>query len=290
MKMKITLMYFLLLSIMIMGWLTPAMAQGKNKKRKTRNSQGQVDSLQAFREFINLGNEYKQLPLQLEMEIVNYESGTGMETDSLVTRASFYLQDRASYVRIGRQEQLANDSLLLQISDEAQRILVSRHTQTVASHLQKMMGSQLPDSGIQRLSNIYAAVVDRGTAGVDTLKLVSRIKIPEKGDAMEEMIMLYDNLQKRPLQVTTHRRDLLELEKETYDQWKADPVKSVSLVEREGKGAYVMRTSTVEYRFKHISHTPDFQLPVSVNDRIVLVDGGWMPVRGYEEYRITDRK
>lgn len=290
MKMKIALTCFLIVSILGMGWLTPAMAQEKNKKKKGKNRAEQVDSLLALRAFINLSNQYKQLPLQMEMEIVNYESGGGVLIDSTSTHASFYLQGRASYVRIGRQEQLANDSLLLQISDEAQRILVSRHTQTVAGQLQKMMGSQLPDSGIQRLSNIYEAVVGRGAAGVDTLKLVSRIKIPEKGYAMEEMIMLYDNLQKRPLLVTAYRRDLQELEKETYDQWKADPVKAASLIEREGKGVYVMRISAVEYRFKHIAHDPDFQLPASINDRIVSVDGAWTPARGYEEYRITHRK
>jgi|GEM_PF-2891155 len=286
---KSVLLRLVLLLMLIQVIEGSVMAQGRKRKKEKKTIEN-TDTLQAYRQFVSMGNQYKQLPLQMEMEIVRYETVAGINTDTMRARASFYLQEKASYLRIEDQEQLANDTILLQINKQAQRMILSRHSQTVAGQLQKLIGWQLRDSSLQQLAKGYRGIVISGTDNIDTVRLWNRINLAGMNKPLDEVEMLYDTRQQRPVEVITYLSQLLPLEKELYEKWKDDPSKSAALVMKGDKETFVLRIQTTYYRFDRIDHDPAFVLPVLISDRIVPAsDGTWVPANGYEDYRITRR-
>src|SRR5437016_3249819 len=80
------------------------------------------DSLDAVRTFVQVCNTYKQLPLQMTLGIHNTTNLVTGAEDTVQARATFYLQQHGSYIRFGELEQVANDSLMLLVSDNLKQM------------------------------------------------------------------------------------------------------------------------------------------------------------------------
>ena len=88
------------------------------------------DSLAPLREFLNVSNSYKQMPLYLEVELKNSTNFITSERDTMAAIGKFYLQQNISYMQFGEMEQLVTDSIAILVSDEMQRIIVNLNSYT----------------------------------------------------------------------------------------------------------------------------------------------------------------
>src|SRR5690349_22972487 len=84
------------LMIAMMGMCVTIQAQ----KKRARNSNN-TDTLASLREFVNVCNVYKQLPLYLDMEIVNSTNFITGEEDTTRSTVLFYMKPGISYVKFG---------------------------------------------------------------------------------------------------------------------------------------------------------------------------------------------
>ncbi|NCT74303.1 MAG: hypothetical protein GXC78_07235 [Chitinophagaceae bacterium] len=280
----------IILGCIIAGSCIPCFAQKKSEKKKAKAAQEISDTVSFFRQFIMASNRYKQLPLQLEMQIDRYTEVPGIPVDTSSLRAVFYLSDNESYSKIGDQEQLSSDSFLLQVSHEAQRMFLHRKSLMITEMLNNATGFQLRDSSLRFLMNNYQISVRTGGDNIDTFALISKGKAFGNQVPLEDIILLYDKVMERPVSVTLRSRNLIPASPDEYSNLPKDSLTPLSFVKVNEREAYLIQTQTSIYRFTNFSHNNLNKMPVRIYDRISRnTEGEWEAVKEYENYRLVQR-
>src|ERR1700728_1987196 len=69
------------------------------------------DTLNAMRQFVQVSNAYKHVPMYAGVELRNSSNFPGSTADTATIEAEFYLTTNEVYMKFGEMEQIINDSL-----------------------------------------------------------------------------------------------------------------------------------------------------------------------------------
>src|SRR5688572_1349956 len=108
--------------LFLFSTVMPVMAMAQKKK----------ESSALIREFMQISNSYKQVPLYLEIEMKNTSNFITSEQDTLYAAGKIYLQPGSSYMQFGEIEQWVTDSLAVLVSNKLQRIIINTDTRPLA--------------------------------------------------------------------------------------------------------------------------------------------------------------
>lgn len=257
--------------------------QAQKKKRADKG----IDTLITMREFMLVCNAYKELPLKLELELVNTTSFITSPEDTMQTRAEFYLQKKASYIHFGNVEQLVNDSMALMVSNTLQQMILYPDAQPVLLQIKAMTGMQMKDSSIAELSKKYQAQTESKGNDTAIITLVSRLPLYGTSIPKEMLELTYDSKTKTPFQVRTTRRTMIPLQPADYDALKGNPDFADQLISLEEKGNYLIKEQVSSFIYSKISHEPGINIPVTIADRITKnAAGEYIPAKGFAAYRL----
>ncbi|HEX7905252.1 MAG TPA: hypothetical protein VF487_15375 [Chitinophagaceae bacterium] len=257
--------------------------QAQKKKRADKG----VDTLITLREFMLVCNAYKELPLKLELELVNTTSFITSPEDTMQTRAEFYLQKKASYIHFGNVEQLVNDSMALMVSNTLRQMILYPDAQRVLLQIKAMTGMQMKDSSIAELSKKYQAQTESKGNDTTSITLVSRLPLYGTSIPKEMLELTYDSKTKTPFQVRTIRRTMIPLQPADYDALKGNTEFADKLISLEEKGNYLIKEQVSSFIYSKISHEPGINIPVTIADRITKnAAGEYIPAKGFAAYRL----
>lgn len=269
----------LVLILMVFG--LPVQAQKKNRTNKP------VDTLATLREFMLVCNAYKELPLKLELKLINTSNFISSPEDTMQTEAEFYLQKTRSYARFGDVEQFANDSVALVVSNKLQRMILYPDAQAMVLQIKAMTGLQMKDSSIAELAKKYKAQTELKGNDTAYISLVNRQLLSGTSIPREMLEVKYHPVTKEPFEIKATKNTLIPLQSEDYNTLKAVPELADKLINSEEKGSFLVKEQVSTFVYSRISHDPSIQLPVFISGRVVREEGGeYVPAKGYENYRL----
>lgn len=258
--------------------------QAQHKRSKSKKS---ADTLSVYRQFIQLSNTYQQLPLYLQIELINATNFITGEQDTARMQAVFYMKPGISYTRFGESEQLVNDSMAVIVSDKLQRMIVYSNAQPVLKQVQAITGMPGRDSSVIQLASKFAA---QATAEkqLGSILLTGRSILYGTSLPKESVELQYDVATKQPVQVITTKRSLLPLTEEDYKTLSANEAYKEKLLIISDQQHCLIKEQTGQFVFKKIDHSAGITLPATIADRIVQNEHGeYKPVKAYEAYAIT---
>jgi hypothetical protein len=252
----------------------------------------QLDTLAGLKLFINVCNAYKQLPVQLDVDITNATNYVLSEKDTAHLQARFCFQKEGSYIRYGELEQVANDSLLLFVSNKVKRMIVYKNRRSTAGQLQAYLGLQQNDSSILRMAGRYKATQwaggnDGTVKDTAMVEITGRANVPHTLLAKESVQVEYDPRTLEPYGVIQLRRRLIPIDKKEYDRLSALQEANPRLLVQDNANYFLVCESTTRFQYKHITHQ-DMAIPVTVNDRVTADSAGnYTPVNRYSEFFVS---
>jgi len=249
----------------------------------------QPDTLQGVRVFVKVCNAYKQLPLQLEVSLrssTNYITGA---EDTAAARVQCYLQREGSYISFGELEQVADDSLLVLVSNKRKQILVFPNNRSVSARLQQYLGFQLKDSSLQRLVDKYtASLLPDDGGGKAGITVNSRSLLPHTALPRETIHVQYDENSGLPALVEQLSRSLVPVDTAAYQVLAQKPEWKGRLITGPNNSAFIVKEQLTRFVYNSISHTVGISLPVRTRDRVRGDEPGrYAPVKAYEGYQLT---
>jgi len=254
--------------------------------QKKRRSDKGVDTLAIAKEFMQVCNLYKELPLQLNLELRNTTNFITGEGETASYQAEFYLQKGASYVRFGEVEQLVDDSVALLVSNKMQKMIFFSNAQPVLLQIKAMTNLQLKDSSVVELSKRYNALKRSKENDITIIELINRESLKGTVLPKETIELQYNTKTKTPIRVLTTKRTLIALEQSEYENLKSQPGVADKLVFIESKGYYLMKEQNAAFVYRSVSHEK-IKIPVAISERIVKGHKNkYTPAKGYETYQV----
>lgn len=271
------------LMIAMMGMCVVLQAQKKHAKNNNA-----TDTIAALREFVHICNVYKQLPLYLDMDIVNSTNFITGEEDTTRSTVLFYIKPGTSYVKFGETEQLVNDSMALLVSNQLQRMILYSNAQLVLQRMKALTGLIQQDSSLQGMASSFTAQMTTTEQQVATITLTGRILLYGTSLPKELVELNYDKETKEPVKVTTLKRALLPLKEDDYKALSEKGEMAGKLVTIADKGHFLVKEQSVSFIYKKIGHDAAMAMPATIADRLVKDDQGqFVPVKTYEGYAVT---
>jgi hypothetical protein len=250
----------------------------------------QPDTLGNLKKFLQVCNAYKQLPLQMTLSIHNTTNLVTGAEDTIQAKATFYLQQQGTYIRFGELEQVANDSLLLLVSDNLKQMMLYNHQLSVAGQLQQYLGFQWQDASLLQIAARFQATVLPLQNDTACIELTSRQPLPHTTLPRETVRVIYDPVSGNPFRVEQLKRTLVPLDEEVYNNFAADVAWQGQLLKLTEKEAlfFAIRQQASSYTYENISHEPGNKLPVTISDRIAAGSTGeYIPAKAYANYLLT---
>lgn len=246
----------------------------------------QGDSLAVIKEFLQICQIYKTVPLQLDLEFRNTASFVSSEQDTANYSAKFFLTNEASYVQFGEVEQLVTGSAALIVSNKMKRMTIYSNPQPFAAQMQQLVNLQMTDSSALGLSRKFKAFPRQINNDTVNIELHSRNVMYGTLLSRETIILSFSAKRKEPYSVVTVKRTLIPLSKEDHDNLSKDAAaRDKLLTVREGEYFLVKEQQSL-FMFNSIKHE-ELKVPVTVSDRVVKNSKGeYEPARGYEGYQL----
>jgi hypothetical protein len=250
----------------------------------------QADTLASMRQFLRVCNDYKRLPVQLEVEIRGSSNLVLAATDTARMTARFILCNKGSYISMDGLEQLANDSLMLVVNPATKRMQLYPNRQSVAVRMQQLRGRQLRDSSVAQLAAKY--IISSQKQGRDTalIRLGSRTCLPHTTFPLQELQVDYDPVTQRPFAVSQLERSLVSVSDSLFRAAAARPEWTGKTVSVHDSNFYLVREQTQVFYFQRIDHQAATDPPVRISDRITAdLTGGYRPVKDFAAFRLTQQ-
>ena len=248
----------------------------------------QADTLSIMRDFVNISNGYKRVPMFLDLVMKNSTNFIAAPEDTMSAKGQFYLTHTNSYVHFGDFEQVVNDSVAVLVSHKLQQIIVYTDAAPVVKRMKSMMGIQLPDSAVRDFAGRYLSSTKKIPGESSVIELRSRDVLPGTAIPGEAIELRYDEKKKTPQQVITCRRDMIPLDSMQYLQLKKEGgvALEASLLKLED-GYFLVKEQVTTYMYKQLDLLSAVKVPVLVSDRVTYTNNtGYVPVKKYESYRL----
>lgn len=248
----------------------------------------QADSLAGLKLFLKVCNSYKQLPVQVDVDILHSANLIMDAEDSAHMQARFTLRKEGSYIGMGEMEQIANDSMILLVSNKMKRMLVYTHQHSVAEQMQLSLGWQLKDSSLQRIAGRYAVGRTGGSKDTAEISLTARTRVRLTSLPAEVVRVRYDPVSLQPYEIRQVRRTIRRLTEADYRSLSKEPSVREDMFVHSDSSYYFIREQISVFRYDRISHIPETRLPVIMEDRIIKDgSGNYQPVSKYEAYSVS---
>jgi hypothetical protein len=272
--------------VLILGCLFTAGTMQAQRKR-TSNVTGN-DTLKLLREFVQVSNQYQQLPLYLELNLSNSTNFITSEADTSIVKAVFYITKNVSYTRFGEAEQLTNDSMALLVNDKMQRMIVYSNAKPIMGALRSITGGQVQDSSLLQLSKKFTAQYVTTQQNAQVIRLESRDMLYSTAFPKESIELQYDPATKEPLRVITIKRTLFPVTEDAYKELQTRENMAGKLLTIDANRFYVVKEQQGGFEYKRIAHDANMQFPAMIADRITRnEEGEFAPLKPYEHYAIT---
>lgn len=248
----------------------------------------QQDSLAVLQLFMKICNDYKQLPVQVDIDISHSTNYFVDVEDTSHVHGRFTLRREGSYIGLGEMEQIANDSIILLVSSRLKKMLLYSNHHSVSQQLQASMGWQLKDSSLKRLAAKYASWLKATPGDTAEIVITSRWFVRLTTLPGETIRVRYNPVNFQPYEIRQVKRSLRPVTEDGYRLLLQQPqVEKNSLVHSDSSH-YVVREQVSVYRYDRITHVQDYRLPVTIDDRITKDgDGNYKPAGKYESYSLT---
>ena len=240
------------------------------------------DSLLLFKEFMQVCNGYKQIPLHLSLQYSRSSNVILTQEDTVTMQADFYLLQNSSYIRFGELEQLIGDSLVLTIMNKEKQMVLSEKDERLIAQMKAMTGPLLQDTSLQKMAVKYAISKRSLSDGKMTIEITERLKMLETTLPVVSMELIYNKGDKTPEKVVTVKRSLIP--RSRMGNTLTAGIRTVTI---PGKGEFVIKEDRITYYYKKISHNTDIKLPVAIADRVVYnEEGNVVPAKAFESYTL----
>jgi hypothetical protein len=256
----------------------------------TSRLRAQPDTLAPMRQFLHVCNGYKQLPVQLEVDIRSSSNLVLSASDTARITGRFALCQNGSYIVMDSLEQLANDSLMLIVNPKTKRMQLYPNRQTVTARLQQYLGRQLQDSSVTQLAAKYHATTGQLRKDTAVVQMNSRLCLPHTTLPLQELDVSYDPATQRPYAVSQLDRSLLPVSDSVYRSAEDKPQWAGRTLAVHDSTFFLIREKTRVFYFRTIDHRPETDPPVRVADRITAdLTGVYRPVKDFAAFRLTQQ-
>ena len=248
----------------------------------------QADSVAIMRRFLQVCNDYKQLPIQLDLDVRNSSNIVLSGNDTGDQKIGFYLSREGSYIAMGGVEQLANDSLLLLVNKATKRMILMANHQSIAARLKETMGMQMQDSSVDLLAARYTATEPPPVKDTAAIELKSRALLYHTQLPREEITIRYHAATKQPAEVITTKRSLLSVSDSVYREVSGRAEWAGKTVSVHDSSFYLLKEQVVVFRYRKITHEQTDGLPVRISDRLIAEGrGNYRPVGSYADFVLS---
>ena len=259
-------------------------------QRRSKHSQ---DTLTVYREFAQLGQWYMKLPLEIDLHFIRstFPASISGATDSSETDVSLYYGKNEFYLKAEGLEQIANDSLVVMVNNEAKMIRLYPNNGQLLDNLKRSVSMLMLDSSLQKLAGKYSATTESTEKNVRRITLQSREKFSGTELFKETISITYKADSYEPLYVEQSRRILLPVDSTIYQtDLKGNAAYAGRLISAKGNTGdlyFVVRDQNTVCRFVKINH--DLQSPLlREQDRVSReADGNYQGAKGFEDYVVS---
>lgn len=257
-----------------------------------------ADTLSVLKLFMQVCNSYKQFPLHVNLSVQNStDISTNPEADTAAYNMEFFIQDKGAYIKMGNNEEVINDSLILIISQKPKHMALYANTKhSMAEQMTMFTGGLTQDSSLQKFAARYRQ--DENNSGVTppglaVIKIRSRETVLGSMLAKETIEATYKRDSKLPVKVVQLHRKLIPVDSATYVKLLSGNLYAGKLVHPAGHYWFIIKQSVSTYIFNQIDYDVTTQLPLQVDRCIVKKQtpaGGehYQPANGYEMFRLTE--
>lgn len=245
------------------------------------------DTLSAMRTFLRLCHVYKQLPLQMEVDLRNSTNLVTAQEDTMSCRVKFVLSQDGSYIGFGELEQIVDDSVMLLISNKLKRMMVYPNHRSVSDQLKKYLGIQFKDSSLLQIAAKYTASLsmEKDTAWVEirSRRMVYHTSLPG-----ESIRVRYNPADSIPIGIVQLKRSLMPISQSTYEGMSGRADYEGKLIAGPDNRFFVIKEQVSTFSYVEIAHRPGVKLPAAISDRIVAdAQGKYTPVKAYHDFLLT---
>lgn len=237
-----------------------------------------------MRRFVRMLNMEGKTPLDMHLQI-NYSVNLQTQPDdTLNMQGEFYLRSHASYVRMGEQEQLLNDSMVLIVSDNLQRMILYPRAKAMVDYMRNLPGMQWSDSSIKQLALQFKVSEESKTQ----LVLSSKQLLPGTKLPRSNYVLYYDAETAKPIELSMTQRILVGVDSLQYGALKQYPSYDSNLFTKEGMYFFI-KEKKLTILYKKIEQPDTDALPVTIGDRIEWTKEGQIkPVGKYLLYQLVN--
>jgi len=246
----------------------------------------QSDTLMPIRKFVQICSGYRQLPVELEMDIRGSSNLVLSAADTAQLEVRAVLCEKGTYMTMGGMEQLANDSFLLVVNPKTRRMLLYPNHQSVAARLQ-LLGRQMQDSSVPQLADRYLVKPMKKLRDTGVISLESRASVEFTSVPIAQLQVSYEPVTERPYAITMVERRLVPVTDSIYRRFLGRPEWIGKTVSVNDSSFFLIREETRVIHFRKIEHKPVTDPPVRISDRIAAdLTGVYRPVSGFASFRL----
>lgn len=248
------------------------------------------DSLSPVREFVQLRQIYKHLPVELKIHVQNSANPVTTAGDSLQADMDIYYDYHNFYMKTEGLEEIVNDSLIVMVNNPAKNVLLYLNNQQLIVNMERSVIAIMPDSSIEALAKKYTSWISESGHDQKRIELKSREIAYGTNLPRESIIITYRASSHQPLEFRRTKTLLLPIDITTYNNLKKYPGydgKLVSTSPSKGKLLFLVKELTTSYRFDKINYNVQLT-PVKEDDRVIKkANGDYQTAKGFEEYLLT---
>lgn len=255
-----------------------------------------LDSLGVLREFMQVCNSYKKLPLHVRLTVQNSaDIVTDPAIDTAAFTMEFFIQDKGAYIKLGDNEEVINDSLMLFINHKPKRMsLHANRGLNMVEQMSRFTGGLMQDSSVQKLavrySGMYADTLLK--EGMAVIKLKSKALVIGGILSKDEIEATYKNDSKLPVRLVQVQRKLVPIDSATYAGLIKDTLYEDRLVHPGNGYWFLIKQSVSTYTFNQIDYSNTTQLPLQVSDCIIIKQApgkaSYVTAKEYETFRLIE--
>lgn len=245
------------------------------------------DSLQLFREFIDVNSSFKAVPLQMSVTFRQFNNL--VSADSIKQfNGDFFINKNGAYIDFGPMEQLVNDTMVLVVMKDNKQMLLSQNKTPVADYLRSVTMQPLHDTDARKAASIFTIKKTKKENNTSELEILTRNCI-EEGLPNMSLHLLYDNDSKKPLHLTMVKRTLGKLPADSGSFKKGIVNGRIKITSVEGKGNCIVKEDTSDITYTKIEGESNVLFPVLIKDRIYQnAEGDFEPVKEYAGYHLIN--
>jgi len=253
----------------------------------------QKDSTAALKQFMDVCNSYKQVPLHAGITVRTNADIVTSPDDTTHYTIEFYIHNNDAYVKLNGEEEVINDSLMLFISHKLKSMtLYPNTTGHVAAQLSSFTGMLLQDSAITKMAGRYQADILPGKAsapGTAIIQVKNRLLVPGTSLPKETIEVVYNSNTRQPVSLVQLQRKMIPLDSATYTAMVQKAMYPGKLIHIAKDYYFLMKELSTEYLFTHIDYDATTQLPLQMNQCVAKDrQGKYVAADGYRMYRFSD--